>query len=73
MGMLGQLKGQIFGSIRLRSRVLFCIVGDAHIALCCLLVPGSGVGVEEMVESGWLLTSCLVVGRSLSTGWSSCS
>ena len=52
MGMLGQPKGPIFGSIRLRSRVLFCIVGDAHIALCCLLVLGSGVGAEGIVESG---------------------
>ena len=69
MGMLGLQKGQISGSIRLCSRVLFCIVGDTQTILFWLLASGSGVEVGEMMG---LLTSCLVMGRSSSVWWSSC-
>jgi len=41
MGMLGLLRGRIFGSIPLSSCVLFCIV-EVQIALSCLLVLGVG-------------------------------
>jgi len=43
MGMLGLLKGRIFGSIPLDSCILFCIVEVVQIALSCLRVLGSEV------------------------------
>ena len=52
MGMQGLQKGQISGSTRLCSHVLFYIVEDAQITLFCLLVPRSGVGDEEMMGFG---------------------
>jgi len=71
MGMLGLLRGRIFGSIPLSSCVLFCIV-EVQIALSCLL-DCCGIQIQNsllpassrcrvMVVSGLLLPSCLVVG-----------